>query len=268
MILGRRTTRFTIMAAGGKGSGKSSFFNNLVSRPIITEKCQCDIDVYMLNLDGLGTSQNIVFIDTPGFGSTLNDDHIQSSIIDYIREQFDAFIEEESKIRRNPKYEDTRVHCLLYFIPATGSGLKMRDILFLRRACKLVNVIPIISKADALTADEAKAIKAQVTEQLKSHEIEVFNFSNEEYSLPAELTTTLNTAMPFTLICSNNLVNNTKTRKHPAGDIDVDDVHYSSLSSLREILLGSHLEMLIETTANDLYERYRVDALETAINQK
>lgn len=268
MMLGRRNARFTIMAVGGKGSGKSSFFNNLVSRLIIKNKKQSEIDLYMLNLDGLGASQNIVFIDTPGFGKTLNDDHIQTSISEYIKEQFDLFIEEESKIRRNSKYEDTRIHCLVYFIPATGNGLKVRDIAFLKKVTGLVNIIPVISKADALTTKEAKAMMELINEQLKINGIEVFNFEHEDYVRLSENNQSISDKIPFTLICADNFSGSSKVRRHPGGDIEVDDANNSSLPILREFLLGSHLEILIETTANEIYEKYRADVLESAINQK
>lgn len=80
MMLRRGSSRFTIMAVGERGCGKSSLFNNLVARPIITTRGQGEIDVYMLNLDGLGASQNIVFIDTPGFGATMDDEMLRTRL--------------------------------------------------------------------------------------------------------------------------------------------------------------------------------------------
>lgn len=256
------------MAVGGKGCGKSTLFNNLVERPIITTKGQCEIDVYMLNLDGLGASQNIVFIDTPGFGASMDDEMLQNSIVDYIREQFDLFIEEESKIKRNPKYEDTRVHCLLYFIPATGNGMKQRDIVFLKKVSGLVNVIPIISKGDALCEDEKKEMQSLVNSQLSYYGIPIFDLENSEYLPPTSNDLNINTERPFVTICTNEYDTMISIRRHAAGHVEIDDAKNSYLSALREILLGRHMEMLMETTANDLYEKYRTEALESAINQK
>lgn len=119
----------------------------------------------MLNLDGIGVPRNIVFIDTPGFGSTMNDEAIQDSIVEYIREQFDLYIEEEAKIRRDPKYEDTRVHCLLYLIPATGNGLKLRDVVFLKKVAPYVNIVPVISRGDVLSEEGKCRLRELVNEQ-------------------------------------------------------------------------------------------------------
>ena len=41
-------------------------------------------------------------------------------ILAYIESQFDDVLAQESMIKRNPKFQDNRVHCCLYFIPPTG----------------------------------------------------------------------------------------------------------------------------------------------------
>lgn len=41
-------------------------------------------------------------------------------IIGYIERQYDDTLAEESRIKRNPRFRDNRVHVLLYFIPPTG----------------------------------------------------------------------------------------------------------------------------------------------------
>ncbi|MCA9750320.1 MAG: 50S ribosome-binding GTPase, partial [Romboutsia sp.] len=100
------------MVAGPIGSGKSSLLNSLIGKEIVRTNGSNEIDIYMLNIECNEMMQRIALIDTPGFGSSLDDELLHDSIVDYIKEQLDSFIEEESKIRRNPKYEDTRVHCL------------------------------------------------------------------------------------------------------------------------------------------------------------
>jgi cell division control protein 11 len=41
-------------------------------------------------------------------------------IIGYIERHYDDVLAEESRIKRNPRFYDNRVHALLYFIPPTG----------------------------------------------------------------------------------------------------------------------------------------------------
>lgn len=41
-------------------------------------------------------------------------------IVGYLERQYDDILAEESRIKRNPRFRDNRVHALLYFISPTG----------------------------------------------------------------------------------------------------------------------------------------------------
>lgn len=41
-------------------------------------------------------------------------------IVGYLERQHDDILAEESRIKRNPRFRDNRIHALLYFIPPTG----------------------------------------------------------------------------------------------------------------------------------------------------
>jgi len=41
-------------------------------------------------------------------------------IVGYLERQYEDILAEESRIKRNPRFRDNRVHALLYFIPPTG----------------------------------------------------------------------------------------------------------------------------------------------------
>lgn len=41
-------------------------------------------------------------------------------IVGYLERQYDDILAEESRIKRNPRFRDNRVHALLYFIPPSG----------------------------------------------------------------------------------------------------------------------------------------------------
>lgn len=43
-------------------------------------------------------------------------------IISYIERQFDEILAVDCRIKRKPRFQDTRVHALLYFITPTGHG--------------------------------------------------------------------------------------------------------------------------------------------------
>lgn len=43
-------------------------------------------------------------------------------IVGYLERQYDDILAKESRIKRNPRFRDNRVHALLYFITPTGHG--------------------------------------------------------------------------------------------------------------------------------------------------
>lgn len=45
-----------------------------------------------------------------------------AEIVGYLERQYDDILSEESRIKRNPRFRDNRVHALLYFITPTGHG--------------------------------------------------------------------------------------------------------------------------------------------------
>lgn len=59
-----------------------------------------------------------VLIDT----SSLNHSSCNSfqEIVGHLERQYDDILAEESRIKRNPRFRDNRVHALLYFISPTG----------------------------------------------------------------------------------------------------------------------------------------------------
>ena len=139
----------------------------------------------------------LTIVDTPGFGDNIDNEFAYVSsffgypclccdiyprfqeIVGYLERQYDDILAEESRIKRNPRFRDNRVHALLYFIPPTGHAyvicfpflwrnvytcnrLREMDIELMRRLSPRVNVIPVIGKADSLTPSELKGFKKRV----------------------------------------------------------------------------------------------------------
>lgn len=50
-----------------------------------------------------------------------------SEIVGYLERQHDDILAEESRIKRNPRFRDNRIHALLYFITPTGHGFVARE---------------------------------------------------------------------------------------------------------------------------------------------
>lgn len=49
-----------------------------------------------------------------------------AEIVGYLERQYDYILAQESRIKRNPRFRDNRVHVLLYFITPTGHGYVFR----------------------------------------------------------------------------------------------------------------------------------------------
>jgi septin family protein len=84
-------------------------------------------------------------------------------IVAYLEKQYDDILAEESRIKRNPRFRDNRVHALLYFIAPTGHALREIDIELMRRLSPRVNVIPVVGRADSLTPQELRDFKKRVS---------------------------------------------------------------------------------------------------------
>lgn len=65
------------------------------------------------------------------------------SIVEFIDAQFEAYLQEELKIKRTlHSYHDTRIHACLYFIAPTGHSLKSLDLVTMKKLDSKVSVAP------------------------------------------------------------------------------------------------------------------------------
>ncbi|KAL9536949.1 hypothetical protein MBANPS3_012225 [Mucor bainieri] len=123
----------------------------------------------------------LTIIDTPGFGAEYLVDKQLHDITKYIEHQFDLTLQEESKVKRNPKAVDTQVHCCLYFIDPKKSALDEFDIRILKRLSNRVNVIPIIGKADNLTLAQRNRLKPSIIKDIyTTYKIPIYGMPDEE----------------------------------------------------------------------------------------
>lgn len=83
-------------------------------------------------------------------------------LLAFLEKQFDEVFEEEQRIHRNPKFEEHRVHALMYFLEPTALGVKQFDIDFMKLLAPRVNIIPVIAKADGLAVKERENFKVKV----------------------------------------------------------------------------------------------------------
>lgn len=130
--------------------------------------------------------------------SSLKETNSWDPIIKYIKDQHSAYLRKELTAMRDRYIQDTRIHCCLYFISPTGHGLRPIDVIVMKKLSEVVNVVPVIAKADSLTLEERETFKAkvrfdthymecadahfsiQITEELVYNNIRLYPFDTDE----------------------------------------------------------------------------------------
>lgn len=286
----KKSLNFTIMVIGQSGSGRSTFINTLCDQMIVDPSSTINLyspeelslpdrelqlrksSVELEDNEGVKISLNL--IDTPGFGDSINNSNSFKVIKDYIKYQFDEILVEESRLRRNPRFKDGRIHACLYFIVPTGHGLREIDVEIIRQLGEYVNIIPCISKTDSLTAEELRLNKKLIVEDITHYKLPIFDFNNEYFTYDdtmddetAELNKYLQKTIPFAVMGSNTTSKDATTgevkriRKYPWGVVDIFDNEISDVLTLKNTLLITHLNEFKDFTHEVLYENYRTKTL-------
>ena len=175
-------------------------------------------------------------------------------------------------MKRNPRFKDGRIHVLIYMINPTGHGLSDIDVKFLQHVNNLVNIIPIISKADSLTPKELKLNKELILEDLNNYGINFYKFNEYDYEQDyideeiIEYNKYLNSLIPFAIIGANEY------RSNPNGSededdilklrilnkdfkpIDIDNAEINDFTILKNVLLVTHLNEFKDITHDSIYE--------------
>lgn len=142
----------------------------------------------------------------------------------------------------------------------------------MRRLSPRVNVIPVIGKADSLTAAELAESKKLIMEDIEHYRIPVYNFPfdvEEDDEDTIEENSELRNLMPFAVVGSEDVFEvsgrQIRARQYPWGLVEVDNPRHSDFLALRSALLHSHLTDLKEITDDFLYENYRTEKLSKSV---
>ncbi|KAJ9085434.1 Cell division control protein 11 [Entomophthora muscae] len=270
------------MAVGSSGLGKTSFINTLCQKPVLPPKDYSgisrpmenqpaetlDIKSFNVDIEEDGMRVSLSIIDTPGFGESIDNQKCFDKILNYVEMQYDNILAEETRIKRNPRFQDNRIHALLYFITPTGHGLRELDIELMKKLGPRVNIIPIIGKADSFTVEELKAFKSRIMEDIDHYRIPIYNFPYdpvEDDEETIEQNEELKSMLPFAVISHEQEITEKRevlrVRKYPWGIIDVDSADVCDTASLRFMLFNSHMTDLKLLTHDHLYENYRTEKL-------
>lgn len=267
---------FNIMVVGQSGLGKSTLVNTLfkskVSRksctPNFEEKISKTVKLHSVShvIEEKGVKMKLTVIDTPGFGDNINNENCWEPIVKYVNEQYEKYLIEELNVNRKRRIPDSRVHCCIYFLPATGHRLRSIDIEFMKRLGNIVSIVPVIAKADTLTIDERQDFKERIRQDLTANGICVYPLRDYDED-PEEriLNDRIRDSIPFAVVGTDkeHQVNGNKVlgRKTKWGIIEVENVAHCEFANLRDLLIRSHLQDLKDVTHNIHYETYRVQRL-------
>lgn len=76
---------------------------------------------------------------------------------------------------------DTRIHACLYFVRPSGHSLKPIDVIVMKKLADVVNVIPVIAKADSMTLEEREKFKKTVRDEMRYHGIRSYPIEGGDY---------------------------------------------------------------------------------------
>jgi len=262
----RKGFEFSLMVVGETGLGKSTLVNSMFLTDIYSSKenqiCSVErtvtVETHHVMLEEGGVKLSLNVVDTPGFGDSVDNTDCWDPITEYVEEQFNKFLEAETRVNR-VLVPDTRVHACLYFIAPSGHGLKYIDVEFMRRLHDKVNIIPVIGKSDACTKEELVIFKQKILSQLAEYNISVYQFPNDE-SNPE------NNLVPFAVVGSNVVVHDEsgkrfRGRAYPWGTVNIEDKNHCDFLSLRSLVLAHHMQDLKDVTSQVHYEKYRCTKL-------
>ena len=160
---------FVLLVVGETGLGKSTLINSMFltdiysSKEVVKTERTVDVVTHHVVLEEGGVKLSLTVVDTPGYGDAVDNTDCWEPVVEYVEQQFDKFLEAETRVKRE-SLPDSRVHACLYLIAPSGHGLKRVDVEFMKRIHDKVNIIPVIGKADACTKEELGVFKQKVSQ--------------------------------------------------------------------------------------------------------
>ncbi|XP_038064127.1 neuronal-specific septin-3-like isoform X1 [Patiria miniata] len=275
----KRGFEFNVMVVGSSGLGKSTLVNTLFKAKVSRRSCMQSekdpaliipktVEVQSIShvIEENGVRLKLTVTDTPGFGDHINNENCWLPILEYINEQYEKYLSEEINVSRKKQIPDSRVHVCLYFIAPTGHGLKPLDIEFMKRLDKVVNVVPIIAKADTLTIEEREHFKARIKQALNEADISTYPMKELETDEEDDnINTRIRDQMPFAVVGSDksHQVDGKEVlgRLTNWGLIEVENHNHCEFANLRDMLIRTHLQDLKDVTHCIHYENFRFERL-------
>uniref|UniRef100_A0A673LP97 Septin n=1 Tax=Sinocyclocheilus rhinocerous TaxID=307959 RepID=A0A673LP97_9TELE len=257
---------FNILCVGETGLGKSTLMDTLFNTKFEGEPTQHNQPGVQLKsktyeLQESNVRLKLTVVNTVGFGDQINKEDSYKSIVEFIDAQFEAYLQEELKIKRTlHSYHDTRIHACLYFIAPTGHSLKSLDLVTMKKLDSKVSYLK-----DAISKSELAKFKIKITSELVSNGVQIYQFPTDDETV-AEINSTMNGHLPFAVVGSTEEVKignkMVRARQYPWGTVQVENENHCDFVKLREMLIRVNMEDLREHPRPRHYELYRRCKLE------
>ena len=171
-VLESRGESITIMAVGESGLGKTSLLSSLFRAELLWPDQEdghptASIAEQTVTFDLEGLPFSAKLIDTPGYGDTdvLKEFDV---VLGRLNQGFRRVLAQERRIRRADRRQSDaaieRVDVVLYFF--APHRCKKADVALLKLLKGRASVVPILAKADSMTAEELASFRQQVTNAL------------------------------------------------------------------------------------------------------
>lgn len=273
----KRGFEFTLMVVGESGLGKSTLVDSLfltdlyddTAIPKAVERIHqtVEIETNTVEIEEKGIRLRLTVVDTPGFADAVDNTDCWQAITNYVDQQYEAYLQDESGLNRR-HIVDNRVHCCLYFVCPHGHGLKPIDIAFMKVLHTKVNIVPVIAKADCLTKFEMQRLKRKVLEEISDNGIKIYTFpdcDSEDDEDFVQINQELKASIPFAVIGSNSVTDvrgkQVRVRLYPWGMAEVENPEHCDFIKLRNMLIRTHMQDLKDVTQEVHYENYRAERL-------
>merc|ERR1712106_636507 len=251
---------FNLMVCGASGLGKSTMINSLFLTdvysadypgPSLRIKKTLKVEKTHVRLEENGVELRLTVVDTPGFGDSVNNDKCWEPIQNFIDSQFDQYLNQESRVNRPVRIQDTRTHVCLYV---------------------KVNIIPLIAKADTLTPEEREDFKHEIMREIEMHKINIYEFPDFDDEEENRVNKKIKDQVPFAVIGSNCVLQigdkRIRARQYPWGIAEVENKSHCDFRILRDMLIRTHMQDLIDVTSVVHYENFRARKLSNVMSSK
>lgn len=267
--------QFSLMVVGQSGLGKSTLINSLFMTDLYEDTTYStspqriprttQVKESTVYIEENGVRLELTVVDTPGFGDVVDNTNCWRPILDHIDTKYEKYINDESRVSRGIT-EDHRIHCCLYFIPPNGHGLRQIDIEFMKQLHEKVNIVPVIAKADTFTPEECTRFKKLVLQEIADNGIKIYQFPDAELDEEDDAANQkLREAIPFAVVGSSTVleVNQKKIRgrQYPWGLAEVENADHCDFTTLRNMIIRTHMQDLKDITNKIHYENYRCNKL-------